>query len=273
MRHATGPGCYRPAIVEQRIEAADGRLGEEGLDRPGETGWQWIIDPLDGTVNYLYGNDEWAVSMAVRDDAGTVAGVVHAPALGRTYTAMRGEGCCLDGRRVTVRRCRGLSHAVVGTGFSYDAATRAAQAAVYARVLPQVADIRRCGSAALGLARVASGRLDAFYEKDLQEWDCSRNPHRTRSRRDRRNHVPAPTTAPASSPPPSACSTPSRRSSKIRLKPAPSANSRRRTPPGAPRAPQSSWECQSVAGEACHTVWSSQRLPVSQLVSDAKRQA
>lgn len=153
------------------VRPADGLLGEEGLDRPGETGWQWIIDPLDGTVNYLYGNDEWAVSIAVRDDAGTAAGVVHAPALGRTYTAVRGEGCCLDDRRLTVRRCHSLSHAVVGTGFSYDAATRAAQAAVLARVLPQVADIRRCGSAALDLARVASGRLDAFYENDLQEWD------------------------------------------------------------------------------------------------------
>jgi myo-inositol-1(or 4)-monophosphatase len=124
---------------------ADGLLGEEGLDRPGETGWQWIIDPLDGTVNYLYGSDEWAVSIAVRDDAGTAVGVVHAPALGRTCTAVRGEGCYLDDRRLTVHRCRDLSRAVVGTGFSYDAATRAAQAAVLARVLPRVADIRRCG--------------------------------------------------------------------------------------------------------------------------------
>jgi myo-inositol-1(or 4)-monophosphatase len=150
---------------------ADGLLGEEGLDRAGETGWEWIIDPLDGTVNYLYGSDEWAVSIAARDDAGTAVGVVHAPALGRTYTAVRGEGCYLDGRRLAVHRCLDLSRAVVGTGFSYDAATRAAQAAVLARVLPRVADIRRCGSAALELARVASGRLDAFYEDDLQEWD------------------------------------------------------------------------------------------------------
>jgi myo-inositol-1(or 4)-monophosphatase len=150
---------------------ADGLLGEEGLDRPGETGWQWIIDPLDGTVNYLYGNDEWAVSIAARDEAGTAVGVVHAPALGRTYTAVRGGGCYLDDRRLAVRRDRDLSRAVVGTGFSYDAATRAAQAAVLARVLPRVADIRRCGSAALDLARVASGGLDAFYENDLEQWD------------------------------------------------------------------------------------------------------
>jgi myo-inositol-1(or 4)-monophosphatase len=150
---------------------ADGLLGEEGLDRRGETGWQWIIDPLDGTVNYLYGSDDWAVSIALRDEAGTAVGVVHAPALGRTYTAVRGGGCYLDDRRITVRGCRDLSQAVVGTGFSYDAATRGAQAAVLARVLPRVADIRRCGSAALDLARVASGRIDAFYENDLQKWD------------------------------------------------------------------------------------------------------
>jgi myo-inositol-1(or 4)-monophosphatase len=150
---------------------ADGLLGEEGLDRQGETGWQWIIDPLDGTVNYLYGSDDWAVSIALRDEAGTAVGVVHAPALGRTYTAVRGGGCYLDDRRITVRGCRDLSQAVVGTGFSYDAATRGAQAAVLARVLPRVADIRRCGSAALDLARVASGRIDAFYENDLQKWD------------------------------------------------------------------------------------------------------
>jgi myo-inositol-1(or 4)-monophosphatase len=150
---------------------ADGLLGEEGLDRRGETGWQWIIDPLDGTVNYLYGSDDWAVSIALRDEAGTAVGVVHAPALGRTYTAVRGGGCYLDDRRITVRGCRDLSQAVVGTGFSYDAATRGAQAAVLARVLPRVADSRRCGSAALDLARVASGRIDAFYENDLQKWD------------------------------------------------------------------------------------------------------
>jgi fructose-1,6-bisphosphatase/inositol monophosphatase family enzyme len=153
------------------VRPADALFGEEGLNRPGESGLQWIIDPLDGTVNYLYGSDDWAVSIALRDEAGTAVGVVHAPALGRTYTAVRGGGCYLDDRRITVRSCRDLSQAVVGTGFSYDATTRGAQAAVLARVLPRVADIRRCGSAALDLAKVASGRLDAFYENDLHEWD------------------------------------------------------------------------------------------------------
>jgi myo-inositol-1(or 4)-monophosphatase len=150
----------------------DAILAEEGLDRPGGTGWRWIIDPLDGTVNYLYGRDEWAVSIAVQDPSGaTVAAVVLAPATGRAYTAAAGEGCWLNGERQAVRDCPDLALSVIGTGFSYESATRAAQAAVLSRLLPRVADIRRCGSAALDLAAVASGRIDAFYEDDLSPWD------------------------------------------------------------------------------------------------------
>jgi myo-inositol-1(or 4)-monophosphatase len=155
-----------------RARPGDAILGEEGLDRPGDSGWRWIVDPLDGTVNYLYGRDEWAVSIAVEDpDGAVVAGVVLAPALGRTYTAVRGQGSWLDGRRLAVRPATALARAVIGTGFSYDADTRAAQAAVLSRLLPSVADIRRGGSAALDLAAVASGRIDAFYENDLSAWD------------------------------------------------------------------------------------------------------
>jgi myo-inositol-1(or 4)-monophosphatase len=155
-----------------RARPGDAIFGEEGLDRPGDSGWRWVVDPLDGTVNYLYGRDEWSVSIALEDPDGAVAvGVVLAPALGRTYTAVRGQGCWLDGRRLAVRPATDLAHAVIGTGFSYDAATRAAQAAVLSRLLPLVADIRRCGSAALDLAGVASGRVDAFYENDLSRWD------------------------------------------------------------------------------------------------------
>jgi myo-inositol-1(or 4)-monophosphatase len=150
----------------------DAILAEEGLDRPGDSGWRWVVDPLDGTVNYIYGRDQWSVSIAVQDESGTtVAGVVLAPALGRTYTATRGHGCWLDGRRLAVRPATRLAHAVVGTGFSYEAPVRAAQAAVLSRLLPAVADIRRCGSAALDLADVASGTIDAFYENDLKAWD------------------------------------------------------------------------------------------------------
>jgi myo-inositol-1(or 4)-monophosphatase len=149
----------------------DGLTGEEGLRRPGTSGVDWIVDPLDGTVNYLYGRDEWAVSVAARDAAGALVAVVHAPALGRTYTASRGGGAWLDSRPLAVRETSDLSLAVVGTGFSYAADGRRAQAATLARLLPRIADIRRGGSAALDLAAVASGTLDAFYEDDLEEWD------------------------------------------------------------------------------------------------------
>jgi myo-inositol-1(or 4)-monophosphatase len=162
------------AIADVIIAARpdDAILAEEGLDRPGSSGWRWIVDPLDGTVNYLYGRDEWAVSIAARAPSGvTVAAVVLAPALGRMYTAAHGEGCWLDGERQAVRDCPDLASAIIGTGFSYDAATRAAQGAVLGGLLPQVADIRRGGSAALDLAAVASGRADAFYEDDLAPWD------------------------------------------------------------------------------------------------------
>ncbi len=145
---------------------------EEGLSRTGTSGWLWLLDPLDGTVNYLYGRDQWSVSIAVKNpDGATVAGVVLAPALGRTYTAVRGQGSWLDGERLAVRPRTTLANAVIGTGFSYEAPIRAAQAAVLSRVLPAVADIRRCGSAALDLADVACGRIDAFYENDLSRWD------------------------------------------------------------------------------------------------------
>lgn len=169
-----GDLAAQQVIVDLIVKArpGDAILGEEGLSRPGGSGWRWVVDPLDGTVNYLYGRDEWAVSVAVEDDAGdTVAGVVLAPVLGRTYTAARGRGCWLNGQRTEVRRGTSLSRAVIGTGFSYDAATRAGQAAALSRLLPVVADIRRCGSAALDLAAVASGRIDAFYENDLSPWD------------------------------------------------------------------------------------------------------
>jgi myo-inositol-1(or 4)-monophosphatase len=161
-------------VIAREITAArpgDGITAEEGLRRSGRTGVHWIIDPLDGTVNYLYGRDEWSVSIAARDHAGTAVAVIHAPALDRTYTAIRGQGAWLDSRRLAIRRTTDLSTAVIGTGFSYAADGRSAQATTLARLLPQIADIRRSGSAALDLAAVASGALDAFYEDDLEEWD------------------------------------------------------------------------------------------------------
>jgi myo-inositol-1(or 4)-monophosphatase len=185
----------RADVAAQQVIAAqlaagypdDGLLGEEGLTRDSRTGWQWVIDPLDGTVNYLYGRDDWAVSIAAQDAAGTAAArataataldtaatavaVVYAPASGRMYTAVRGEGAWLGSQRLRVRDGGTLATAVVGTGFSYTSAGRRQQAATLARLLPRIADIRRGGSAALDLVAVASGTLDAFYENDLSPWD------------------------------------------------------------------------------------------------------
>jgi myo-inositol-1(or 4)-monophosphatase len=154
-----------------RARPNDALVGEENLRRAGSSGHRWIIDPLDGTVNYMYGRDDWAVSIAAEDPHGIVAGVVHAPVPGRTFLAVRGEGAWLGQRRLSVRTGTNLATALVGTGFSYTAEGRAKQAAALNRLLPRVADLRRSGSAALDLASVAAGALDAFYEDDLNEWD------------------------------------------------------------------------------------------------------
>jgi len=149
----------------------DGILGEEGGDSPGASGLRWVIDPLDGTVNFLFGIPHWCVSVACEDGDGTVAGVVHDPLRAETFTALRGAGARLAGEPIAGSTASDLAVALVATGFSYDAEVRAAQAAVAARLLPAVRDLRRAGSAALDLAWTACGRHDAFYERGLQPWD------------------------------------------------------------------------------------------------------
>ena len=181
-------------LIRRRILAArpgDAILGEEG----GQTGGgqteggqarggqaegglvRWIVDPLDGTVNYLYGLPDWSVSVAA-EVAGTVtAGVVCAPLRRATYVATLGGGAWLHTaweqapRRLAGNAGVPLGRALVGTGFSYVAEERAVQGAVVAALLPQVRDIRRLGSAALDLCAVAAGLLDAFYESGLHYWD------------------------------------------------------------------------------------------------------
>ena len=166
------------ALITERLRAQrprDAFLGEEG----GESGRgrvRWIIDPLDGTVNYLYGLADWAVSIAAEVDGQPVAGVVAVPARGEVFTAVSGGGARLlagDAPPVTLRCNTGvaLAEALVGTGFGYAAARRAVQGEVVAAVLPRVRDIRRAGSAAVDLCSVAAGRLDAFYERGLNHWD------------------------------------------------------------------------------------------------------
>lgn len=149
----------------------DGVLSEEGGGESSSSGLTWVVDPLDGTVNFLFGIPAWAVSIAVEDDKGAVIGVVHQPTTGETFAAERGHGATLDGRTIRVSPRSDLASALVGTGFAYDSGARAVQAELATRVLPRARDIRRAGSAALDLAAVACGRLDAFYEAPMEPWD------------------------------------------------------------------------------------------------------
>src|SRR6266508_1069537 len=160
----------------RRLRPGDAVLGEEGADRAGSTGVRWLVDPIDGTVNYLYGLPQYAVSVAAEADGVVVAGAVHKPASGGTFRASARGGAWLSARgrpdrRLAVTACTELAQAMVGTGFSYAAQTRAAQARVVAAMLPRVRDIRRLGSAALDLCFLAAGRLDVFYEGGLNPWD------------------------------------------------------------------------------------------------------
>lgn len=161
-------------LLFDHIRAArpqDAILGEEGGESAGGGELTWVLDPLDGTVNFLYGIPAWCVSVAAMDERGHLVGVVHDPLHDETFTAVRGGGARLDGSPVRVSEKGDLSTALVATGFSYDPEIRDAQAEVVRRVLPRVRDIRRAGSAALDLCSVACGRVDAFYEAWMGPWD------------------------------------------------------------------------------------------------------
>ena len=160
-------------IVDHLIAARpdDGVLGEEGGERAGRSGVRWVIDPLDGTTNYVYDYPAYGVSIAAEADGQVVAGVVVDVVRGERFTAAIGHGAHRDGRRLQVSTEDALAAALIGTGFSYDASTRGRQAAALTTVLPAVRDIRRSGSAALDLCAVAAGRLDGFWERGLSPWD------------------------------------------------------------------------------------------------------
>jgi myo-inositol-1(or 4)-monophosphatase len=149
----------------------DGLLGEEGASTEGSSGVRWIIDPLDGTVNYLYGRPDWSVSIAAEYRGETLVGVVEAPARGETAHAVRGGGAFLNGRSVSCRPSPPLAQALIGTGFGYLRERRQRQAEVVRALIPRLRDIRRAGSAAIDLTDVACGRLDGFYERGLNPWD------------------------------------------------------------------------------------------------------
>ncbi|MEV8128143.1 inositol monophosphatase family protein [Streptomyces sp. NPDC085944] len=163
-------------IADRRPD--DGFLGEEGAATEGTSGVRWVIDPLDGTVNYLYGLPTWAVSVCAEQDGERVAGVVVAPMRGETYRAVLGGGAWATGawegeRRLTCRSAAPLDQALVSTGFNYVADVRAEQAEIARRLIPLVRDIRRGGSAAIDLCDVAAGRLDGYYERGLHPWDLA----------------------------------------------------------------------------------------------------
>jgi myo-inositol-1(or 4)-monophosphatase len=149
----------------------DGLLAEEGSAATGTTGVRWIVDPLDGTINYLWGIPHWSVSVAATDGAGDLVAAVFDPCRDEMFTASRGGGAWLAGDRLTLTSSDDLAEALVGTGFAYVAEERELQAETLRRFLPHVRDVRRFGSAALDLAWVAAGRLDAFYETGLSPWD------------------------------------------------------------------------------------------------------
>lgn len=166
----------RSLILEARPD--DGIVGEEDVAHAGTSGLDWIVDPIDGTVNFLYGVPAWAISIAVAEGAApggsggtTLAGVVVNPSTGEVFEASAGGGARLAGQELVVNSGVTLSSALVGTGFSYSSERRREQAAVLVELLPQVRDIRRIGSAALDLCALAAGRLDAYYERGLNAWD------------------------------------------------------------------------------------------------------
>lgn len=146
----------------------DGLLAEEGGRERAESGRRWIVDPLDGTTNFLYGFPAWAVSIALEG----LVGVVYDPVRGEMFSASTGEGATLNDVRLGMTPPPGgLDTALIATGFGYDSERRGKQADVLRRVLPRVRDIRRAGAAALDLCWLAAGRLDGYYERGLNQWD------------------------------------------------------------------------------------------------------
>jgi myo-inositol-1(or 4)-monophosphatase len=163
-------------LIRERLAAErpdDGVMGEESDETFGSSGRRWVVDPLDGTVNFLFGLPQWAVSIALQDADGTACGVVFDPMRGECWSASRGGPPLLDGSPVAASGRTEMATALVATGFGYDAEVRRVQGQVVARLLPLVRDIRRFGSAALDLAWTAGGRYDAYFERGVKPWDVA----------------------------------------------------------------------------------------------------
>ena len=160
-------------IVKQILAARgdDGIIAEEGSARESKSGITWVIDPLDGTVNYLYGLPGWNVSVAAKDKNGVVAGVVYAPSINGFWSGIRGGGATYNGVKIKCNDPVELEKALLATGFAYDLNLRVSQGETMARLLPRIRDLRRNGAAAVDLCYVAMGVLDGYFESSLKEWD------------------------------------------------------------------------------------------------------
>lgn len=159
------------AITARRPD--DAVLGEEGSSRAGTSGVRWVIDPIDGTTNFVYDHPGYAVSIAAEIDGEPAVGAVVVPAHGDVFTGAAGRGAWRNGASIRCSAAADLATTLVATGFSYDPARRARQAGVVAGLLPRVRDVRRMGAASVDLCSVACGRVDAYFERGLQPWDIA----------------------------------------------------------------------------------------------------
>lgn len=171
-------------IVESLLAARpqDGIIGEEGASRVSTSGITWVIDPVDGTVNYLYGIPGWSISIAAKALPGfwpevtkeeVLAGIVHSPTMDSTWTGLLGAGATFNGAKIYCNDPVPLELALIGTGFAYDVKKRIEQGRVIAALLPKIRDLRRMGSAAVDICNVAMGRFDGYFEQGLMEWDMA----------------------------------------------------------------------------------------------------
>ena len=160
-------------IMESLLAARpdDGIIGEEGSSVESKSGITWVIDPLDGTVNYFYGLPGWNVSIAAKDKDGSVVGVVTAPTINSTWWATRGGGAFYNGHHIHCNDPIALDRSLIATGFQYDVSHRISQLEDFSKLVPIVRDLRRNGAAAVDLCHVAMGALDGYYEAGLKEWD------------------------------------------------------------------------------------------------------
>lgn len=159
------------AILKARPD--DGIIGEEGANRPSKSGYTWVIDPIDGTVNYFYNMAGWSVSIAIKDQSGTLVGVVYSPTTYALFTGIRGSGSYLNGRSLKCNNPIELDRALIATGFAYRKELRELQVKQFNDLILKIRDYRRNGSAAIDICHVAAGIVDGYYEMGLYEWDLA----------------------------------------------------------------------------------------------------